>query len=125
MEYKRVTTKGNGLRGIDGKLINQRQKPIDVFGEAFNIAVTRLAELEDKIENGTLIELPCKVWDTVYQLDNGGKIYEATIVSVEIYKGKPYYETCGVDFDNTAIGKSVFLTKAEAEEKIRELKGKV
>ena len=26
-----------------------------------------LAELEDKIENGTLIELPCKVGDTVYQ----------------------------------------------------------
>ena len=28
----------------------------------------RLQELEDKIENGTLIELPCKVGDTVYCL---------------------------------------------------------
>ena len=29
-------------------------------------ALVRLAELEDKIENGRLVELPCKVGDTVY-----------------------------------------------------------
>ena len=29
---------------------------------------TRLQELEDKIENGTLIELPCKVGDIVYEI---------------------------------------------------------
>ena len=29
-------------------------------------ALVRLAELEDKINNETLIELPCKVGDTVY-----------------------------------------------------------
>ena len=31
-------------------------------------ALVRLAELEDKINNGTLIELPCKVGDTVYEV---------------------------------------------------------
>ena len=31
--------------------------------------LNRLAELEDKIEQGTLIELPCKVGDTVYFID--------------------------------------------------------
>lgn len=56
-EYKRLTKKENGRCGIDGKLVNQRQKALDVFEEAFNIAVKRLAEIEDKIENGTLIEL--------------------------------------------------------------------
>lgn len=83
----------------------------------------RLAELEDKIENGTLIELPCKVGDIVYQFDNGGEIYEAMILDIAIYNGKPYYETCGVDFDNRAIGESISLTKAEAEAKLRELRG--
>lgn len=29
-------------------------------------ALVRLAELEDKIENGTLVELPCKVEDMIY-----------------------------------------------------------
>ena len=85
------------------------------------VIINRLADLENKIENGTLIELPCKVGDVVYQFDNGGRIYEATILNIEIYKGKPYYETCGVDFDNTAIGESIFLTKAEAEAKLKEV----
>ena len=31
-------------------------------------AIDRLAELEDKIEHGTLIELPCKVGDTAYKV---------------------------------------------------------
>lgn len=29
----------------------------------------RLAELEDKLESGLLIELPCKIGDTVYGID--------------------------------------------------------
>lgn len=32
--------------------------------------VERLAELEDKLENGLLVELPCKVGDTVYIVGN-------------------------------------------------------
>ena len=32
-------------------------------------AIDRLAELEDKIESGALIEPPCKVGDTVYGVD--------------------------------------------------------
>ena len=30
--------------------------------------IRRLAELEDKIENGILMELPCKVGDVVYEV---------------------------------------------------------
>ena len=29
--------------------------------------INRLAELEDKIENGTLVELPCKEGDILYR----------------------------------------------------------
>lgn len=35
-------------------------------GAVKGIAIDKLADLENKIENGTLIELPCKVGDTVY-----------------------------------------------------------
>ena len=108
-KYDRLT-----IRNSDGSV---SQPTHSTFEKVFN----RLAELEDKIEQGTLIELPCKVGDIVYQFDNGGKIYEAMILDIAIYKGKPYYETCGVDFDNRAIGESVFLTKAEAEAKLKEL----
>lgn len=46
-EYKRLTTKcevGSGLTETDGNVVNDYEK-----------VVNRLAKLEDKIENGTLI----------------------------------------------------------------------
>lgn len=33
-------------------------------------ALNRLAELEDKLESGQLVELPCNVGDTVYYIDH-------------------------------------------------------
>ena len=36
--------------------------------EKFKEACNKLAELEDKFENGTLIEIPYKVGDTVYAI---------------------------------------------------------
>ena len=74
----------------------------------------RLAELEDKIENKTLVELPCKVGDTVYQFDNAGNIYESKIKQL-------IYDTGHISFDERAIGTSIFLTKAEAEARLKEL----
>lgn len=50
-DYKRLTTKceiGIGLTETSGNIVNDYEK-----------IVNRLAELEDKIENGTLVELPC------------------------------------------------------------------
>jgi hypothetical protein len=50
----------------------------------------RLADLEDKIEQGTLIELPCKVGDTVYWLFTTNiqqEIYECYITEF-IYNSK-------------------------------------
>lgn len=47
----------------------------------------RLCELEDKIESGTLIELPCKVGDTVYWVwDEYNDITKEQIVSIKEWK---------------------------------------
>ena len=80
-----------------------------------------LAELEDKIENGTLIELPCKVGDTIYWPNifrPTPRVEEYTVYGFGIHDNK-----MAVD-----IGFNVFLyldeisfTKAEAEKKIKEL----
>ena len=94
----------------------------------------RLQELEDKIENGTLIELPCKVGDTVYwcaefphskEIDVCfGKVKQITInpqgllwFSISVRVGRRF-DTLKEDF-----GKTIFLTKAEAEAKLKELQG--
>ena len=46
------------------------QEPMNYDASSMKIYITylenRIAELEDKIESGRLVELPCKVGDTVY-----------------------------------------------------------
>ena len=91
----------------------------------------RLAELEDKIENGTLIELPCKVGDTAYYVvkhENDYVIEKGLVkcISVEVndiwischYKsGLNYWHKYKENYDK------LFFNYAEAEKKLKELKG--
>lgn len=54
------------------------------------------------------------IGDKIYQHDSE-RIYESTIKNI-------IYETTGITFDERAIGKTVFLTRKEAEEKLKENK---
>ncbi len=68
-------------------------------------------ELADYLlENGVIVS-HCKVGDTVYQTD-GVRIYKSKIKST-VYN-------CGtIAFDETAIGKSIFLSRGEAEQALK------
>ena len=99
----------------------------------------KLGKYEDLEEQGRLVKLPCKVGDTVW--DNGfGRPCAYTITSFsfgecEEYICKPvttkevvfYYENSSGSitgsFAESAIGKSVFLNKSEAEAKLKEFRG--
>ena len=65
-------------------------------------------------DKSLFVELPCKVGDTVYQVDSE-RIYESTVKRI-------IYDTDGIAFDERAIGKSVFLTREEAEKALNERK---
>ena len=93
----------------------------------------RLAELEDKIDNGTLVELPCKVGDKVYHLSDK-KICEEVVKQIKysIYNGEIDLLNSHIMTDDnyskdynfyriSKLGKSLFLTKAEAEKRLKEL----
>ena len=61
-EYKRLTTKcevGIGLTETSGNIVNDYER-----------VVNRLAELEDKIENRTLVELPCQKGDQIWYVND-------------------------------------------------------
>ena len=73
--------------------------------------IDKLAYYEDLDEQGRLIKLPCKVGDTVYFIKN----------SETIVKRKADMIFIGVFWEE--FGKTVFLTKEEAEEKLK-LRGK-
>lgn len=111
----------------------------------------RLYELENAIENGTLIELPCKVGDTVWKAEENdeGRLIHGIVKSID-YKWIPspktenkavlqtYFKAIspevfhrverwdkaiyGFVFEFTEIGVSVFNTEAEAWEKLEELR---
>ena len=82
----------------------------------------RLKQYEDMEEQGLLVRLPCKVGDTIYRCgDPIKKIYEWQIAYVEVYEDETVFVD---DSDNTFveadIGKTVFLTREEAEKALKE-----
>ena len=71
-----------------------------------------------------IIVPPCKVGDTVYYpYEYGNVVLEKTVIKIVIEKEDRWLDV-GVSFlpfEN--IGKTVFLTKAEAEQKLKEMRG--
>lgn len=82
-----------------------------------------MQQVATELIDAGVIVLPCKVGDTVYQIANGWRICESKITW--FYWDKDYkrivYE-CNTDlaFSEEAIGKSVFLSKEEAEAALKE-----
>lgn len=97
-----------------------------------NLLIERLGKYEDLEEHGRLVKLPCKVGDMVYGINTDRNIVSALkIISVKIYSYAIYFDYQLIDgiyknivsFADADIGKTVFLTKSEAEAKLKELRG--
>ena len=90
----------------------------------------KLADYEDAEEQGRLIKLPCKVGDTVY-VPTRDFISELKIAHIAISKNNTFFHwmlNAGIypnlyGFSVDKIGKTVFLTKSEAEARLKELRG--
>lgn len=90
-------------------------------------AIEKLAAYEDAEEQGLLLRLPCKVGTEVYNITWWDDVQEKVVV-----KGKTYCRTFHKHkvtkstfsyFDIDEFGKTIFLTKAEAEAKLKEMEG--
>lgn len=88
----------------------------------------RLYELENAIENGTLVKLPCKVGSVVYKVLNNYKppiCIASTIEKIIITDKELRLKLSRNSVYETAIsslGETLFLTEAEARAKVEELK---
>ena len=83
----------------------------------------RLWQLENQIKNGTLVELPCKVGDTIYYIDRyrqPPRIKEYKVYGFDIDSKSGV--CIAVDYGIFVPKNEIFLTKAEAEAKLEELK---
>ena len=96
----------------------------------------RLKVYEDLDEQGLLLRLPCKVGDTIYV--NGilgvGEVEEYKVIRVDYHsnlatkRSEFYIEALlvsnpenSIGFYDKEIGKTVFLTQEEAEQKLKEM----
>lgn len=125
MEYERMTIKNTGKY----TRVNDEYTLSD--------CLRRLADLEDKIEAKTLVELPCKVGDTIYYVNiyrPTPKIEEYIVTGVEIFadnvlhkisteiKCYPVKDGRHCNYDNcTFYDSDIFLTEAEAKKKLEEV----
>ena len=100
--------------------------PIDNCREAIE-ALNKLGEYEKAEEQGLLVRLPCKVGDDLYCIVNG----EVKKLKVHSF-GVPDFEITDIEFKYVdgfkivrfvgEVGKTVFLTREEAEKKLEEMK---
>ena len=90
----------------------------------------KLAQYEDLEEQGLLVRLPCKVGDTVYCENEEYEIYQFYFRSenktetpaIRFFAECMYNANCDdIDFWDYEIGKTVFLTREEAEAALRKM----
>ena len=145
MSYERITERvGEG----GGEFVRYKYGADKTLSQCLVNILGRLAELEDKIESGQAVILPCKENDPVYQIEwNREACYDCDYDC----RGHKYSSFSGNDdsFDRNdnchkhfleineykfnlryfvmnkhRFGKSIFLTPEEAEAKLEELKNK-
>lgn len=115
MEYKRLTLK------------NWHDTKFNTFNT--KEMKKRLWDFENKIENGTLIELPCKIGDIVY-VTYGIEVECWEVTSIQIYGFNMLLRLRHRGTDNyssqyiSELGEHLFLTKEQAEAKLKELQSK-
>lgn len=80
-----------------------------------------LGKYEDLDEQGLLLRLPCKVGDTIYYVADG-KITEKHVNGF-LYTNQLYIVTEEFNFNCPAavIGHALFITREEAEAKLKEM----
>lgn len=126
---ERLTRKSNTssmVWFVDHEMGGVNREPCEMDSHHTRLAITKLAEYEDLEEQGKLLELPCAVGDTVYEIQELRKrIQPYTVIAIhisncgrlygwELKDGKGVYSNVN-GFSEYALGKTVFLTREEAE----------
>lgn len=126
---KRLTRRSPNGTGI---YATPSGEPVKWESNRHNV-LQKLADYEDLEEQDRLIKLPCKVGDTVYAIgfnNNKSIIYESVVLSILITEKEIAFNVKVDEFEinsqlkQSMFDKTVFLTKSEAEAKLKELGGR-
>ena len=98
---------------------------INLAAQALGVEAERLRELAEADKDGRLVMLPCKVGDTVY-FALLGRIIEKQVFSIVSFSNSTRIYCGGTSeyFRPEDIGKTVFLSREEAEKALQKMEGK-
>lgn len=106
-------------------LVQNTDKLLEMYTSVCEL-LKQLKEYQQLEEQGRLVKLPCKIGTKVYDITWWDDVQEKVVV-----KGKTYCRTVRKHkiiestfdyFDIKELGKTVFLTREEAEAKLKELR---
>ena len=104
-------------------IVKERSDLCTVIGECGGL--DRLRELAEADKEGRVVVLPCKVGDGLWTFCSHPveQVYSFTVTSISTLNGRTMLNTsrCGV-IDARDIGKTVFLTRKEAEKALEVMK---
>lgn len=106
-------------------LMNRLKQIEDILGDDYDLdRVDRLRELVEADRGGRCVVLPCKVGDVVYVPDrNNMKVLKKEVRQVSFnHHGKWVVFVGCIVVDIGEIGKTVFLTREEAEAALEKMK---
>lgn len=107
----------------DAKNGNAHLEPCEMTAHHNRMALDKLATYEDAEEQGQILRPPCKVGDTIYIVFHNHTIGKSTVVSFKMIAEGWAVKTNDWSYLFTDFGKTVFLTKSEAEAKLKEMEG--
>ena len=91
-------------------------------------SISRMVELMKADKEGRLVVLPCRQGDELWTYGNfpqGREVYRFTVSDVSTLNGRTVLNTLGFGTIRPEdIGKTVFLSRQEAEKALQEMEGK-
>ena len=123
----RKKDKGGGvMERLVEELYTFKGKVEDCENDYFISVQEKLKEYEDADEQGLLVRLPIPIGTTVYKFEPSAKrkkrYIKTTIIRYEVFDDSIWFTFAnGLRKNINDFGKTVFLTQAEAEQKLKEM----
>lgn len=110
---------------VEALKLSMMGKAISEITEFDGLPIARLRELAEADKDGRCVVRPCKVGDKLYRVF-AGEIFEHRVGSMKYFaiQGKWDIETYPfLPSVESGIGKTIFLTREEAEKALQEMEG--
>ena len=100
---------------------------INLAAQALGVEPSRLREIAEADKDGRVVVLPCRQGDELWTYCNHlvKRVYSFTVSDVSTLNGRTVLNTLGLGTIRPEdIGKTVFLSREEAEKDLQEMEGK-